>query len=812
MVRYCCAIDCKNNGKDTLTLNSRSQFRHFLKFHEFPKDSTTRDAWLKRVGRDPKTIRSNQYLAVCSDHFFDEDFQVAGYLQQKLLQENEPECDQETRVNIYLKPNAVPNTNQETGEYVPFKGRTASSIRQLELGSRKRKRMDTGYIQELIDENSTITARSSIITKARCVHPKPAWLQLREADSDWPELFSSESESSADEELVAVEEELFAEEGPVQPANNRRMVQFIQKGRCSKPQDPCPNAIVPDLEIADDHDDEETAMTVSPVLVATAYELIDQVDPPEEADDDASQPDSELSITDDDSNDSNYCPDSDDQKTDDEDNDYIEYEDETEADEPEININQFDGFAEEHDWLFVSTESLKLLLTFCVCPRCETKLEVKDIVVSGFSALFKFKCSPNCGEDPLWTSSPMAHKRYLANIMIPACFYLAGVRHTAVSAALKSLKGLFPSHKTWNKNLNNFIVPRIHTDYESNICEIMAGYRENRTTVKGAGDGQYDSPHHGKYCDYTLMDAINGLFIGFSIIQLGQYSQTSQSLEMYSSRQCLREINSRLESPPMVIVTDRHGSVRKMLREEDEFANMEHSFDCWHFSKSLRKRLRPLVSKYPVIGKWIDRIVNHYWWSCENCGNNGDRLVQLFHSVLFHVINVHHWSSTLPKWMKDLKGKRPYPIDFNNVKQCSHQPLLVRDVKEIEWMEKGSEAYIALFTLLTDTMLCNDMRHCKHFLHTWKNESYHQVSLIQLPKRVHFSLKTRITKRKLVALEVNENAAAQCDEGQRTAFVSFSRQQQKYIKCQVPTKDLSLQVQVNGRCERGIQWGKGSYC
>ena len=24
----------------------------------------------------------------------------------------------------------------------------------------------------------------------------------------------------------------------------------------------------------------------------------------------------------------------------------------------------------------------------------------------------------------------------------------------------------------------------------------------------------------------------------------------------------------------------------------------------------------------------------------------------------------------------------------------------------------------------------------------------------------------------------------------------------------VPTKDLSLQVQVNGRCERGIQWGK----
>ena len=52
----------------------------------------------------------------------------------------------------------------------------------------------------------------------------------------------------------------------------------------------------------------------------------------------------------------------------------------------------------------------------------------------------------------------------------------------------------------------------------------------------------------------------------------------------------------------MVIVTDRHGLVRKKLGGKEEFVKIEHSFDWWHFSKWLRKRSKPLAKAHPVIG------------------------------------------------------------------------------------------------------------------------------------------------------------------------------------------------------------------
>ena len=48
-------------------------------------------------------------------------------------------------------------------------------------------------------------------------------------------------------------------------------------------------------------------------------------------------------------------------------------------------------------------------------------------------------------------------------------------------------------------------------------------------------------------------------------------------------------------------------------------------------------------------------MLRQWWWSAS-------RLMQLFHSVLVHVINVHHCASTLPKWMKELKGNVLIPL------------------------------------------------------------------------------------------------------------------------------------------------------
>ena len=107
-------------------------------------------------------------------------------------------------------------------------------------------------------------------------------------------------------------------------------------------------------------------------------------------------------------------------------------------------------------------------------------------------------------------------------------------------------------------------------------------------------------------------------------------------------------------------------------------------------------------------------IINHFWYSCQNCDKDPVTLVERFHSILLHIINRHAWSedplSDYKKSKKSKKGKPTYPV-FSKIRKCSHsRAIRHRRKRGLLWLDGQSEEYRALFKLLTDTRASNAMQ------------------------------------------------------------------------------------------------------
>ena len=52
--------------------------------------------------------------------------------------------------------------------------------------------------------------------------------------------------------------------------------------------------------------------------------------------------------------------------------------------------------------------------------------------------------------------------------------------------------------------------------------------------------------------------------------------------------------------------------------------NIDHQFDPWHISKSVKKKVAAASKKSGCsdLAPWIPSLVNHLWWSAESCGND----------------------------------------------------------------------------------------------------------------------------------------------------------------------------------------------
>ena len=75
--------------------------------------------------------------------------------------------------------------------------------------------------------------------------------------------------------------------------------------------------------------------------------------------------------------------------------------------------------------------------------------------------------------------------------------------------------------------------------------------------------------------------------------------------------------------------------------------NSPSTCGLWHLAKNISN-----PKAYECIRAWIKLILTHFWIACENCEENGEKLVEMYHSCLLHIANVHKWPTTALKRLR----------------------------------------------------------------------------------------------------------------------------------------------------------------
>lgn len=368
---------------------------------------------------------------------------------------------------------------------------------------------------------------------------------------------------------------------------------------------------------------------------------------------------------------------------------------------------------------------------FINCRQCSSKIISKTYFTQG--ALLSITTVCNKGHKLQWSSQKKIGRRPQGNILIGSALMLSGVLFTQMTAFCQSLNLSFFSRPVYD-NIIQYYTGRV-------ICEVWDDHRKkNLELLKNSdiwlsGDGQFDSPGFcAKYCTYSIMDLHTSKIIDFKLVQKGMFQG---DLERKACELLLENLTKEENMKIKLFLSDRHKGIRYYLRTQHP--EIEHEFDIWHLTKSLMKRLKTLEKKHPDVFLWKSSINNHLWWSAQTCQGNGKILVEKFLSVLHHISNEHEWETS------------------GEIKRCEHESISEKESNEKLWINPLSESFFALKKILTAKDFIKDLEQAKHFVHTGRLESYHNVRLKYMPKRIHLKYNGMYLRSILAILDHNYN-------------------------------------------------------
>ena len=93
-----------------------------------------------------------------------------------------------------------------------------------------------------------------------------------------------------------------------------------------------------------------------------------------------------------------------------------------------------------------------------------------------------------------------------------------------------------------------------------------------------------------------------------------------------------------------LVTTDCHCQIKEYLREEVE--ELDHQFDAWHFSKSIKVKLWSAAKQKTSeeLKPWTKLIWNHFWWSYTTCEGEETLLKEKWTNIFFHIQDKHWWT------------------------------------------------------------------------------------------------------------------------------------------------------------------------
>ncbi|XP_063047543.1 uncharacterized protein LOC134441244 [Engraulis encrasicolus] len=247
------------------------------------------------------------------------------------------------------------------------------------------------------------------------------------------------------------------------------------------------------------------------------------------------------------------------------------------------------------------------------------------------------------------------------------------------------------------------------------------------------------------------MDDSSSLIATFDLIQVSQAS-SSVAMEPLGFKKGLeRLLDEGLDI--RVVTTDRHPSIRKIMREQ--YPEIMHQFDPWHVAKGIKKKMVAACNRRggKELGPWVKSVSNHMWWSC--CSSKGDatELHRRWTSLLHHITGVHRWE------------------DNDSVYQCYHKDLAPEHQEAKKWLSEDSAAYRSLREMVLDKRLMKDLEQMTLFKHTGQLEVFHSAMLKYCPKRLHFQYPTMLARTMLAVMDHNENHSRPREQDKTAAGV-----------------------------------------
>ncbi|XP_040177724.1 uncharacterized protein LOC120909984 [Rana temporaria] len=392
------------------------------------------------------------------------------------------------------------------------------------------------------------------------------------------------------------------------------------------------------------------------------------------------------------------------------------------------NQNKFLVFEECLDQLLVQSHCSKV-------PNCPGRIIGLKKVIKGSALIVYAECSQH-HQFELWRSQPFVGKMPAGNLLISSAIVSSGSNFVRVKNFFSILKMHGISATTHCSNQRNFIFPTIEHHWLNERTKNIQKIAEKSVAL--IGDGQCDSPgFNAKYCTYTFMDAETDKIIDFQVEQL-QAGRTSVSLEKIAFVKALERVLSDGVNVK-IIATDRHVSIRKIIREK--YPEIRHEFDVWHVAKSIEGKLMAESKKSTgrKLAGWVPLVKNHLCWSSSTCQLNTLLLKEKWLSINFHASNLHEWH-----------GNSLYH-------HCSHKPIPTDEEREYEWLTQGSTAHHKLKSIIEDPRLLKDLEHLSGFYHTGELEVFHSMVLKYRSKWQHFSMDGMVARTQLAALDHNSN-------------------------------------------------------
>ena len=116
--------------------------------------------------------------------------------------------------------------------------------------------------------------------------------------------------------------------------------------------------------------------------------------------------------------------------------------------------------------------------------------------------------------------------------------------------------------------------------------------------------------HRAKYGTYTLVELSSNKIVDFQCVHISQ-AGNSNNMEKKGFSVLLEKMKEK-DLSIQSIATDRHVQIRSVLSKD--YPTIDHQFDVWHASKSIKKKLLAAshIKGCDEIGLWMKSIINHF--------------------------------------------------------------------------------------------------------------------------------------------------------------------------------------------------------